>query len=168
MKIGEIFQENSYSALLRRIEWKRFSSSIRRTRGNVCECCHQSGKTTQVHHLFYDFGVKPWECPECDVVLLCTGCHKELHEQLNAFRKQIFRCLDPVSFQVLNQALAVGFRANNASEFVHAIRELASSPSSVVRFAYAWNNGKRPESAEYNAVERDYDERKVKVERENP
>jgi hypothetical protein len=59
----------------------------------------------------------------------------------------------------LNGALAVGLTTSDPLDFVHAVAEMAASPSSIKRFAYAWNDGKKPEVKDsYNATERDYHE----------
>lgn len=156
MKVGDMLQSNSYSALLRTDEWKRYSATIRRQRGNACECCRRTGVVTQVHHISYDASKKPWEHGEADVILLCAGCHKELHEQLRNFRRHVFRYLTPGNLQVLNSALAVGLTKHDPLDFVHAVAEMASSPGSVKRFAYAFNGGKKTEipAHEYNATQR--------------
>jgi hypothetical protein len=160
MKAGDLLQSNTYSALLRTNEWSDYAQGIRKSRNNACECCRRGGVQTHVHHIFYDSTLKPWEHNPDDVVLLCSGCHKELHEQLKNFRRHVFRFLQPGHLKVLNGALAAGLTNNNPLEFVHAVAEMAASPSSIERFAYAWNNGKRTEKRDqYNATENDYREK---------
>lgn len=143
--VAEALGRSSYSQLLQRQEWKDFSSFIRRDRGNACECCRRTRVQTQTHHVFYDANKKPWEHDPTDMVLLCSECHKELHEELKKFRKFVFKKLQPGTFRVLNGALAVALSKYDSLEFVHSVAELAASPRSVTKFAYAWNAGNKPE-----------------------
>lgn len=119
-------------------EWKAFASNIRSTRGNCCQVCRRSGIELHVHHFHYDPDKQPWDADPADVAVLCKGCHSELHDCLRQFRRHVFKYLKPSEFKVLNGALLVGLAENNALEFVHAISEMAASPASVKRFAYAW------------------------------
>lgn len=157
MKIGDVLTGSSFAAQLNDQRWKDFVGGIRKGRGNFCEICRRSDVPLEGHHIFYQPGLKLWEYDQSAIVMLCSGCHKGMHEQFNAFRKRIFSKLTPELFRVLNDALEIGLTNENRLDFVHAVKEMATSPSSIERFAYAWNNGKKPESqAAYNATERDY------------
>jgi hypothetical protein len=123
--------------------WKRFASGLIRERGNACENCRQTGKPLQVHHIAHTAPTAEQE-PKEHLIVLCRPCHMELHAELIKFRNHVFRHLNGGQFAILNGALAVGLTKHNPLEFVHAIAELASSPDSVKRFAYAWNGGKQP------------------------
>jgi hypothetical protein len=160
MKVGDILKSDKYRDLLNTEEWKQFSNSIRRDRQNACECCRRTNVMTQTHHIFYDASIKPWEHDPQDVVLLCEGCHKEIHQQLKSFRRTVFRFLRPGAFEILNKALSLGLTKADPLEFVHAVLEMAESPNSIQRFAYAKMGGKPPiqNLNEYNATERDYNE----------
>lgn len=164
MKAGDLLSGNSYSDLLRTEEWKEFASAFRRRRGNFCECCKQGNKETQVHHIYYEPGKKPWEARDEDLMVLCDICHKGLTLALREFRKTCFRFLTPSNFEQLNSALLIGLTQSDPTEFVHAVREMAISPSSIQRFAY-WNSGGKPKETlattghAYNATERDYKEK---------
>lgn len=143
-RIGDFLQAGSYAAQLRDERWTGFARLLRYERGNCCECCKRGNVPTQAHHLFYNPSIPPWAHDKADLVILCHGCHQELHEQLKKFRRYVFRHMRPEQFQVLNGALAVGLTQHDPLEFVHAVAEMAASPSSVKRFAYAWNGGKQP------------------------
>lgn len=134
---GQILSQTRYASDLNSPEWEAFSKSIRTTRGNTCECCHLGNRVTQVHHLFYDAG-KPWEADPSDVVLLCSICHKEIHEELKQFRKTVFRKLTGQSFKILNQALAKAFEVYNPLVFAHALVEFARNERLVENHAKAW------------------------------
>lgn len=146
MKVGDILANNSYARQLESEEWKSFSSDIRKARGNFCECCRRSNVPTEIHHIFYEPGKKAWEHSEQDLVVLCSGCHRAFHQHLQAFRKNVFRLMRPEHLEILNVALTSGLKTNDPLEFVHAVSEMAKSPSSIKRFAYAWNDGQRPEN----------------------
>lgn len=142
IQVGKLLQQNSHAAQLQTEEWKQFSRDVRREHENGCAICRRCDVQTHVHHLFYEPGLKLWEYSQNDVMLLCAECHKEFHEQLNNFRKHVFKHLTPGLMRVLNGALLVGLTQHDPLEFVHAVAEMASSPGSVKRFAYAWDSEK--------------------------
>jgi hypothetical protein len=145
IKVGQLLQQNTYTAQLQTEEWKSFARGVRASYENACAVCRRSDTQTQVHHIFYDPSLKLWEYQSDDVMLLCTDCHKAFHEQLRNFRRHVFRHMRPGQLKILNGALLVGLTQHDPTEFVHAVAELAASPGSVQRFAYAWNGGKKPE-----------------------
>jgi hypothetical protein len=150
--IAEVFKGggNEYAKLLDDPRWRLFTRKIRREDGNACQCCKRSDKVTQVHHLFYD-GRKPWEYERRELALLCEGCHKELHVQLQNFRKFVFGKLTPRAMQVINGSLLVGLEFCEPIEIAHAIEKAVK----VCAEAKA-----RAKETTYNATERGYDERK--------
>lgn len=131
-----------YTEQLVRSEWREFTAELIRERGNFCENCRLGGKTLQVHHVAYTPGRPPEDEPKENFIVLCKSCHEELHEELIKFRRFVFRHLKGAQFRILNGALAVGLTHHDPLEFVHAVAEIAASPGSVRRFAYAWNGGK--------------------------
>lgn len=137
-----IGRKESYSDLLGTDEWRNYARSIRRKRGNACECCRRVDVSTQVHHFGYQPHLKPWEYPDEDVALLCRGCHESIHAELSKFRRFVFRKMSPASFRVLNGALSVGLEHYDPLAFSYAVAEMASSPGSVERFSEAWSKTK--------------------------
>lgn len=135
----EVLKQSDYIKLLGTKEWALFSSSVRSSRSNTCECCRLGDRQTQVHHIFYVAGLKPWEHDQQDVVLLCKSCHEQLHEELKKFRKFVFRKMTPQILRTINGALAVGFEQYNPLVFAHAVAELAANPGMVKRFSEYWN-----------------------------
>lgn len=140
IEIGKLLQQNSYAAQLQTDEWKQFARAVRKEKENGCAICRRADVETHVHHVFYDPSLKLWEYDHNDVMLLCAACHKEFHEQLNNFRRHVFKHLTPTTLRVLNGALLVGLTHQDPLEFVHAVAELAGSPGSVKRFAYSWDS----------------------------
>lgn len=154
MKVGDILQTNSFNAQFKDPRWAEFSDGIKRERGHYCEICRRQDVILEAHHIFYEPTLKLWEYEKEAIIVLCRGCHKAMHAELNKFRKHVFSKLTPQTLEVLNLALSVGLSGNDPLDFVHAVREMATSPSAVKRFAYAWNNGKKPEpNKDYNPTE---------------
>lgn len=135
--IDQILRKNTYSKQLQSERWRNFSATIRRDR-NFCEMCKQKGQL-QVHHLFYDPSREAWEYTAHEVVVLCVGCHKQIHEQLNLFRRFVFCKMTPRVFQVINGSLAVAFDTYDPLVFAHALAEFVSTPSMIQRYAAAWD-----------------------------
>lgn len=145
LHISQILKKNSYSTKLQSAQWTQFSQGVRKTR-NSCEVCRRRDVSLQVHHLFYDPAREPWEYEGADIVVLCTGCHKQIHEQLNLFRRFVFGKMNPRAFQVLNGALAVAFDKYDPLVFCHALAEFVSQPTMVQRYADAWGLSAAPKS----------------------
>lgn len=137
--IDQILSRSGYAKKLDTAEWRNFSERIRKESGNFCQCCKRANLSTQVHHIFYDSERQPWEYQRDEVVLLCAGCHKAIHEQLKQFRKFVFGKMTPQAFQVLNGALAVAFEKYDPLTFAHALAEFVSTPTMIQRYANAWN-----------------------------
>lgn len=127
-----------YNADLDSDEWRRFASHVRSVQGNYCQLCRLGNKPNHVHHIFYDHTRKLWEYEMDEVLVLCESCHKQLHEQLNVFRKHVFHKLNPASFRVLNGALTVALDQYDPLTFVHALSEFVTSPGLIERYAKAW------------------------------
>lgn len=135
--IGQILGSESYKRQLSDPRWHTFAGSIRAKR-NYCEVCRRTDVALQVHHTFYDFDRQLWDYGENEVMVLCVGCHRELHDELTQFRKWVFKYLNPQSFRVLNGALAVGLTQYDPLVFVHALAEFVSNPNLVKNHAAAW------------------------------
>jgi hypothetical protein len=138
--IGQIFAKGGglYRELLKSDEWKAFSRDIRQNHGGCCAICKRRDVITHVHHFYYDPNRLPWQYNSDEVVLLCETCHREMHKELQQFRKFVFGKLTPRTLQILNGALAVGLDNNDPLLLAHAIAEMCASPASVQRFAHAW------------------------------
>lgn len=134
--VSQIINNSSYLAKLAAPEWKKFSAETRRLR-DVCESCGTK-ENLQVHHLFYDASRELWEYSNEDVCVLCDTCHKEMHAQLQKFRRFVFRYLNPRTFQILNGALAVGLTHYKPLIFVHALAEFTGNENLVNNHAKAF------------------------------
>lgn len=121
-------------------EWNSFSRRIREMQPN-CEVCKRTTPEVKlnVHHHCYDPERKIWEYERTEVTVLCEGCHKEMHEHLQQFRKFVFGYLTPASFRALNGSLAAAqVLRYDPLQLSHAIAQLVASPDSITRFANAW------------------------------
>jgi hypothetical protein len=67
----------SYSKLLRHPNWQRRRLEIMERDKFRCLVCGDTGTTLNVHHLFYESGLKPWEYPEWSLMTLCEPHHAE-------------------------------------------------------------------------------------------
>lgn len=128
----------SYKQQLASTEWNTFSSGIRKRRGGSCECCRRTDVITQVHHIVYEPGKDLHEAAESDVILLCEFCHKSLHEELNKFRRFVFRYMTPQSFVILNRALAVAMVEYQPLVFAHAFAEIVGNEHLIENHARAY------------------------------
>jgi hypothetical protein len=141
--VKQIIKSNSYANQLDSEPWKKFSRSIRSLR-DVCECCRQKHGPLQVHHLFYDPQRQPWEYTNEEVMVLCKACHDGIHQELQSFRKYVFRYLNPSNFALLNASLAVGLTKYKPVIFVHAMAEFVANERLVDNHAksYGFKNSK--------------------------
>jgi len=115
-------------------KWRAFSEEIRALYAWQCRWCRATDKRTQVHHLFYKKGAKPWDYSKKDVILLCGDCHATAHELLTQFRELIFPRMSPQALKVLNRSLSVGLQHYDPLKLSYAIASLVASPNSIERF----------------------------------
>lgn len=78
------YDNMTYEELLKTPEWYVFRTVVLKTRGNICENCHQSYKGLNIHHTKYYACrngklFKPWEYSVNDMKVLCYDCHKQEH-----------------------------------------------------------------------------------------
>lgn len=134
----QVLASSSYTKALQSGRWHQFAHEMREQKGNYCECCKRSNCVLQVHHLFYDASRELWEYGASEVVLLCAGCHAQIHEQLRLFRRFVFGKMTPRVFEIVNGALAVAFDKYEPLVVAHALAEFVSTPTMVERYAKAW------------------------------
>jgi hypothetical protein len=118
-------------------EWWAFAKEVRENHP-FCAYCRRADVKLNVHHIFYDWNRKLWEYEPDEVMVLCESCHKEMHEQLYAFRKHVFKKLTPQAFRVINGALAVAVEQYDPLVFAHALCEFVSNDHLVNNHANAW------------------------------
>lgn len=138
--IGNILRGNEYQQTLKDGRWVSFANGVRKSRGNCCEMCKRGNVETNVHHIAYEAGKKPWDYGFDEVVLLCRSCHEAMHDELKLFRKFVFGRLSPQSFRILDAALAVALDHHDHLKFVHALAEFVGTPSMIERYSEAWRD----------------------------
>jgi hypothetical protein len=63
--------------------WQMMRLEVMKRDECKCRMCGRSGEdgvTLNVHHAFYEAGLKPWEYSKKTLVTLCRDCHNEIHE----------------------------------------------------------------------------------------
>jgi len=136
--LADIFQKNSFAAQYKTEEWRNFSREVKSARGKFCQSCRRQDVILHAHHSFYVPGRKLWEYEQQDMVVLCEGCHRELHAELQKFRKFVFTKMNATVASTINGALAVALDQYDPLVFAHALAEFVSTPSLVQRYADAW------------------------------
>ena len=130
-----------YEDMLRTMEWRTFSYRMKAQANFACQLCRQGGEGIElnVHHWSYERDRLPWEYEAHEVAVLCGGeggCHKRMERGLQAFRRHVWRKLNPSAMDLLNGALTVALDHHEPEEVGHAIANLIASPSAVRRFAH--------------------------------
>lgn len=73
----------SYSEKLRDARWQKKRLEIMERDSFHCLCCnHSVSKPLNVHHLYYEKGLEPWEHENEIMVTLCDDCHKIIHDEI--------------------------------------------------------------------------------------
>lgn len=67
-------------------DWVQFASDFKKRKGNKCELCG-SDDTLHIHHLQYSLNLKN----EDDLIVLCSSCHKCIHNCIERFKRQMLR-----------------------------------------------------------------------------
>ena len=70
---------SNYSELLKHPKWQKKRLKILERDKFQCRSCEDDSKTLHVHHLYYDYKLKPWEYSDDDLVTLCEDCHDIIH-----------------------------------------------------------------------------------------
>lgn len=68
--------------------------------GFECEQCQTDEETLNVHHGYYEKGLKPWEYPDESLHCYCETCHKEARE-LDYRLKRLVGSVNPVYLAIM-------------------------------------------------------------------
>jgi len=71
----------TYSKDLKNGQWQKKRLEILQRDNFKCLCC-KSQDNLVVHHLYYKYGLKPWQYKNDSLVTLCGVCHTKLHDEL--------------------------------------------------------------------------------------
>lgn len=66
---------SDYSELLRDVRWQQKRLKIFERDNWTCRRCSDESSHKQIHHLYYKFGLNPWEYPNEALITLCELCH---------------------------------------------------------------------------------------------
>lgn len=69
-----IMKPKTYRENLQSPKWKRRRVRILKRDNNTCQNCGDTNQL-QVHHCYYESGLKPWEYPVESLITLCNDCH---------------------------------------------------------------------------------------------
>ena len=72
----------AYKDDLKNGRWQKVRLQVMERDSFCCRACG-SKSILHVHHLFYRYGLKPWEYPMDSLVTLCVNCHNKLHNELS-------------------------------------------------------------------------------------
>ena len=70
----------TYSEQMTDKRWLAFRSFVMQVRGYRCEVCG-SNINLNIHHLIYKEGYLAWEYNTREVMVVCSKCHKQIHEK---------------------------------------------------------------------------------------
>jgi transcription elongation factor Elf1 len=84
-------KKNGFFELYKHPNWQKRRLEIMEKSNFECLHCGTKDKTLNVHHLYYENGLKPWEYPDDSLICLCSDCHLELETKLKSLRKKISR-----------------------------------------------------------------------------
>ena len=69
--------KKTYAEKLRDPRWQRKRLEVMQRDNFSCLKCHDTTKTLNVHHFYYEPGRDPWQYDARDLATLCEDCHKE-------------------------------------------------------------------------------------------
>jgi hypothetical protein len=123
--LGELINKSTFNAQYQTDEWAEFSRLVRSTIQS-CKFCGAT-KNLNVHHPFYDYKRKLWEYETHEVMVLCKTCHRELHDELQNFRKHVFCFMNPMLLRHINACLLSGLTHYEPQDYVLALIEFTKN-----------------------------------------
>ena len=70
----------TYSEKLKDPRWQKKRLEILQRDNFTCLCCDNiTNETLNVHHLYYEKGVDPWNYDNHSLITLCDTCHYVIH-----------------------------------------------------------------------------------------
>ena len=82
-------QKKSYYELLKHPKWQKKRLEIMDRVGFECENCGTEEDTLNIHHSYYEKGLKPWDYPDESLHCLCDACHKKAQDLNTLLHRQI-------------------------------------------------------------------------------
>ena len=82
------YKYDNYKQFLNSTDWLKMRYKVLKRDDFECQYCHN--KATQVHHLKYT--TKAYHAEKlCNLIAVCSQCHKDKHTELYFNRKQLFQ-----------------------------------------------------------------------------
>lgn len=134
---GEIINRMTFKDQYSDERWIKLSRRIRETRG-ACEFC-KGTEHLQTHHAFYESSKFLWEHDEVDLIVLCEKCHRDIHVELQSFRRNVFRLTSASNLRHLNAIIANGVAHYGAQTFILALIEFTKNERLVLNHAKAFS-----------------------------
>ena len=79
----------TYFQLLQHPLWQKKRLEILQCASFLCEMCGDADRQLQIHHSYYERGLKPWEYPDESLHCLCEPCHKEAQRVMTELHRVI-------------------------------------------------------------------------------
>lgn len=70
---------NWYANLLKDVTWQKRRLELLQLGNWTCYRCKRTTGEMHVHHKKYEYGKAPWDYPDSNFLVLCSGCHKKEH-----------------------------------------------------------------------------------------
>jgi hypothetical protein len=79
----------TYYEKLKDPRWQRKRLEIMESSNFTCSHCGANDQTLNVHHLYYEKNLQPWEYDNRFLKCFCEGCHNTWHEKREAFIRAV-------------------------------------------------------------------------------
>ena len=141
--------QDSFWQLYNHPKWQEMRLLVMEDSCFECNNCGDSEKKLNVHHTYYEKGLKPWEYPQESLRCLCDKCHKMVHNQKTQMNRQLGK------MDYLDVERIIGYMTGiEASAKVHNVPVVLSSPDMFEGFHdYCYPNfAIEPRSSEWLSV----------------
>jgi len=124
-----------YIELLKHPFWQKKRLEIFQRDNFKCTKCGDTLSTLQIHHLYYKYGLNPWEYPDEALITLCELCHlkAEFIKYINRFGLIYLRKIDKFEVTDTQEIIATvtmkienNFHYDSAVRYMNDIQKLMS------------------------------------------
>jgi hypothetical protein len=105
-----VAEKSWYQQQLSHPKWQKKRLEVLSRDGFTCCNCGSEDTTLQVHHTYYERGLRPWEYPLESYWTLCEPCHKRVQERMTQLNRAIGAIGIAEMDVLLGCALALGSR----------------------------------------------------------
>jgi len=86
-------KDKSYSEKLKDPRWQKKRLEILSRDKWHCMWCGDNLEMLIVHHLWYERGKEPWECPDEALITVCETCHRTEFEERSTIEQELLELL---------------------------------------------------------------------------